>query len=164
MIFITAGTTNFPFHRLERLVLSLCKLYPNKKFIFQISEVKEIFPEFVEIVSFLKPADFDNYLRTAEMVVSHAGYASVMKALRYAKTKPIVMPRLKRYGEHVNDHQLYFARLMHKKGLISLVREKGSVNQVISNNKYEPVKVKNYLKEVDTRRASLTKYLISITR
>ncbi len=49
------------------------------------------------------------YMRDARIVVTHGGPASIMQALSHGKT-PIVVPRQSAHGEHVDDHQVRFAR------------------------------------------------------
>jgi UDP-N-acetylglucosamine transferase subunit ALG13 len=44
-------------------------------------------------------------MREADVVVTHAGVGSVLCA-REAGHVPVVVPRLHRYDEHVDDHQL----------------------------------------------------------
>ena len=48
------------------------------------------------------------HVRRARVVVSHAGVGSVLTALANGK-RPVVVPRLHRFGEAVDDHQLPFA-------------------------------------------------------
>ena len=51
---------------------------------------------------------------------------------------PIVVPRLKRFGEHVNDHQLEFAKaVVERQGNILLVEEFGQLKEMIIN--YESI-------------------------
>jgi UDP-N-acetylglucosamine transferase subunit ALG13 len=45
------------------------------------------------------------HMREADVVVTHAGVGSVLCA-REAGHVPVVVPRLHRYDEHVDDHQL----------------------------------------------------------
>lgn len=45
----------------------------------------------------------------ARIIISHGGPSSMIQALQEGKI-PIVVPRQKKYGEHVNDHQLEFCR------------------------------------------------------
>jgi UDP-N-acetylglucosamine transferase subunit ALG13 len=44
-------------------------------------------------------------MRQARAIVTHAGCGTLLDAISLGH-KPVVVPRLKRYGEHVNDHQL----------------------------------------------------------
>ena len=48
-------------------------------------------------------------MEKASKVISHAGIGSITMALDAAKPL-LVMPRLRRYGEVVNDHQVDIAR------------------------------------------------------
>jgi UDP-N-acetylglucosamine transferase subunit ALG13 len=54
-------------------------------------------------------------LETAEIVISHAGVGSIICALR-AGHVPIIFPRLKRYGETVDDHQAELAEALRLRG------------------------------------------------
>lgn len=75
------------------------------------------------------PAGGDAYLtfdamkaafEAADAVVSHGGPATIMDA-RAAGTIPIVIPRQKRHGEHVDDHQVRFSGFMAARSQIVLV-------------------------------------------
>lgn len=49
--------------------------------------------------------DFERYFETARVVVCHAGVGTILDARR--RGKPVlVVPRLKRFGEVFDDHQL----------------------------------------------------------
>lgn len=160
MIFVTTGTTLFPFRRMEKLVLEISKLYPKSELIFQGANIIESsFPKTINVESFLEPDSFNNYLKEAEIIVAHAGFATVMQAIKYAKTKPFIMPRLKRFGEHVNDHQLFFAKFMEEKSLVVVVNKPDQVQDTLKQNKLESAIVKKYLDNVSSRRKKLVKFL-----
>ena len=53
--------------------------------------------------------EMDRFLHTAAAVVCHGGPASITEC-RSAGIVPIVVPRLRILGEHVDDHQLLFTR------------------------------------------------------
>ena len=162
MIFATAGTTNFPFRRLEKLVIQLQKIFPKEQIIFQNVSVTEIaLPENVRVEEDVPPATFEHYLRTAKIIVAHGGYATVMQGIRYAKTKPLILPRLKRFGEHVNDHQLYFARYMERKGLVSVIEDYKKTQSVIANNKRDQELVRKYDEKVQKQKKLLINYLMN---
>ena len=59
-------------------------------------------------------------MRSARVVVTHAGVGSVMVALSTGK-RPVVVPRRKRLGEAVDDHQLQLGRRFARAGLVTLV-------------------------------------------
>ncbi|HAP9143972.1 TPA: multidrug MFS transporter, partial [Enterococcus faecium] len=50
--------------------------------------------------------------------------------------KPIVVPRQKRFSEHVNDHQLEFAEAVKKKGYdIYVLKEINELLNLLNNSK-----------------------------
>jgi UDP-N-acetylglucosamine transferase subunit ALG13 len=53
--------------------------------------------------------------REARLVVAHAGIGCVRDALEAARPL-VVVPRLRRYREHLNDHQLDLARAVERRG------------------------------------------------
>jgi UDP-N-acetylglucosamine transferase subunit ALG13 len=58
-----------------------------------------------EAVAFMPFDVLNEHMRKADVVVTHAGVGSVLCA-REAGHVPVVVPRLHRYDEHVDDHQL----------------------------------------------------------
>lgn len=55
------------------------------------------------------------YNKEARIIITHGGPASFIDVLSLGKT-PIVVPRQAKYNEHVNDHQLEFARQLVERG------------------------------------------------
>lgn len=55
-------------------------------------------------------------MRQADVVVSHAGVGSAITALRAGKV-PVLVPRRRAHGEHVDDHQEEIAASMARAGL-----------------------------------------------
>lgn len=49
--------------------------------------------------------DFQHYMEQSELIITHAGTGSVIPPLKLGK-KVIVFPRLQKYKEHLDDHQL----------------------------------------------------------
>jgi len=60
---------------------------------------------------------FDKRLKEASSVISHAGIGTIAMALDNKKPL-LVMPRLAKYGEVVNDHQAAIARRFSELGYI----------------------------------------------
>lgn len=108
MIFLTVGTL-FPFDRLVSAVDQLVgKKIITEKVFAQIGE-NAYQPKNFEAVPALQQEEFNDYFSQADAIISHAGMGTIIMAL--AKQMPVlVMPREKRYGEHVNDHQVATAR------------------------------------------------------
>jgi UDP-N-acetylglucosamine transferase subunit ALG13 len=116
MILVTVGTNEAPFDRLLSAVKQ-CRL--------QEELVVQHGPSSVRLadatcVEFLPYESLLRHAREARVVIAHAGAGSILLA-NHAGKKPIVMPRLRRYQEAVDDHQLAFARRMSEVSLVDLV-------------------------------------------
>ncbi|NUT54618.1 MAG: hypothetical protein HOQ03_01365, partial [Thermoleophilia bacterium] len=63
--------------------------------------------------------------------VTHAGVGSVLVALANGK-RPVVVPRLKAFGEAVDDHQLQLGRRFAAAGLVTLVEDLGALEAALA--------------------------------
>jgi UDP-N-acetylglucosamine transferase subunit ALG13 len=111
VIFATVGSTQIPFERFVRALEAL----PGEQLLVQHGPVEppvgaaqaNAFMQFPEMIESMEAAD---------VVVCHAGAGSILCALRAGHT-PVVVPRLKRYEETVDDHQVEFSRALAAEGL-----------------------------------------------
>lgn len=119
MIFLTVGT-QFPFDRLVKAVDdAFNEGLVDEEIFAQIGETSYKPHNFESVVSLEKKA-FDERLKEASSVIGHAGTGTITMALD--NTKPLlVMPRLKKYGEVVNDHQVAIAKKFSELGHILAV-------------------------------------------
>lgn len=103
MIFLTVGT-QLPFDRLIKVVNDFSLLNPHMKIVGQVgkTELKGLNFESHETLSI---SQFDEFLNQADVIISHAGMGTILTALTAGKAL-FMMPRLFKYGEHRNDHQL----------------------------------------------------------
>lgn len=108
MIFLTVGT-QFPFDRLLKAVDNLFDTGILEEEVFAQKGDSSYRPRNFEAVRSLDKEVFDRSLLEASAVIGHAGIGTITMALD--NNKPLLaMPRRKRYGEAVNDHQLILAR------------------------------------------------------
>lgn len=56
----------------------------------------------------------------ASFIITHGGVGSILSAIKLGK-KVIAVPRLKRYGEHVNDHQIEIVKKFEERGYLKSV-------------------------------------------
>ena len=69
----------------------------------------------------------------ARIVITHGGPASFIMPLQIGKT-PIVVPRQHKFDEHVNNHQVEFARNVEKRmGTIIDVEDVETLGDIITN-------------------------------
>jgi UDP-N-acetylglucosamine transferase subunit ALG13 len=78
-------------------------------------------PRLAEHRQYLGHAEMEAMVREAAVVVCHGGPGTIMLASTLGK-RPIVVPRRKRYGEHVDDHQGAFTERVAAEGAIVLAR------------------------------------------
>jgi beta-1,4-N-acetylglucosaminyltransferase len=116
MIFIIVGT-QFPFDRLIRAVDDIVDEGLIDESLFaQIGE-SSYKPRNFESAACLEKKAFDDYVRQSSAIIGHAGMGTITMAL--SNHKPLLaMPRLKKYKEVVNDHQLAIARKFSELGHI----------------------------------------------
>ena len=89
-------------------------------------------PKNARYFRFVSAEKMDQLYEDARVVVCHAGVGSILTALEQGK--PIIaVPRRKKYGEHVDDHQLDIAGEMEKEGRITVVCDVGELEDVLMN-------------------------------
>jgi UDP-N-acetylglucosamine transferase subunit ALG13 len=74
-------------------------------------------PRNIEYAKVLDKQKYDDLFARSTVLVGHAGMGTITMALDHNKPL-LVMPRLKMYGEHVNDHQLGTAKKFEELGHI----------------------------------------------
>ncbi|GAB4101112.1 hypothetical protein GCM10028790_01300 [Micromonospora taraxaci] len=77
-------------------------------------------------VTFLGHRELQAAMAEADLVVCHAGPATILEARRQGHL-PIVTPRDPARGEHVDDHQLLFARRLGAAGMVALAETREAV-------------------------------------
>lgn len=117
MIFVTVGTSE-PFDRLLRALEAL----PRGEQLIVQRGASSITVGGARCIDFMPYEQLIAHMRVARVVVMHAGVGSVLAARRSGKV-PIVVPRLARHGEAVDDHQVEFARRLDAAGLVRLVED-----------------------------------------
>lgn len=126
LIFVTVGNHNQPFDRLLKWIDEIALEGIFKEEFFVQSGYSHHSLKYCSSTDFLRMEDFEIYVKTSSAVITHAGTGSVMMSLRSGK-KPIVIPRLYKFNEHCNDHQIGIALEFEKKGLIYVAKNKGDI-------------------------------------
>ena len=118
MILVVVGISRLPF---DRLLGALHALSADERLVIQ-SGVSSGGPAHAEYFGYLPFNDLVALITRARVVVTHAGVGSMMTTLAEGK-RPIVVPRLKRFGEAVDDHQLVLARRLAREGVVTVVED-----------------------------------------
>ena len=101
MIFVTLGSQKFQFNRLLKAVDEL----RTEEEIFAQIGYSDYIPVNYKYKKFLDRDEFAAWQDKADIIITHGGTGAIIGAVKKGK-KVIVMPRLKKYGEHVDDHQI----------------------------------------------------------
>ncbi len=105
MIFVAVGTHPQPFDRLLRAVDAAAACC-GERVVVQRGATTLPLPA-CEVVDVLAPEALREHLATARRVVLHGGSSLVLEATALGRV-PLVVPRRRRFGEHVDDHQVEF--------------------------------------------------------
>lgn len=141
MIVVLLGTQKFKFNRLidEILNLKVNGVIKDKVFI-QSGHNEVLIPQThkgdITVKPFLDKEPLLKMIEESSLVISHGGTSSIISALKLNK-KVIVVPRLKKFKEHVDDHQLEIVNYFKvKKYIVSVenIDELGSSILSLSNN------------------------------
>jgi UDP-N-acetylglucosamine transferase subunit ALG13 len=115
MIFVTVGH-QMPFDRLVRLVDQWASVHPEASIYAQIGET-DYRPEHIDFSQLMSRDEFDAKLRGSDSVIAHAGTGTIIQTLLQQKPM-LVLPRLSRFAETRNDHQVATARHFAAQGLV----------------------------------------------
>lgn len=142
MIFITLGSQKFQFNRLLKSVDELVATGKIKDKIFAQIGYSDYKPANYEYEQFLDREKFSQVMDKAEIVITHGGTGAIIGAIKKGK-KVIAVPRLARYGEHVDDHQLQLVEQFRELNLICECQDCAKLEeaiQIVRSTKYDQYK------------------------
>lgn len=114
MIFVTVGTHEQPFNRLVQKIDQLKKDGIIEDEVFIQTGFSTYEPKHCQWSKLIPYEDMVQYVEKARIVITHGGPASFIMPLQIGKI-PIVVPRQKQFGEHVNDHQVEFCKIVEER-------------------------------------------------
>ena len=109
MLFVTVGMHTQPFDRLVRAADDLAALVEEQVIIQR--GVSTYMPRFAEYVDFADETRFGEWMAAARVVISHGGIGSALEVLQAGKPL-VIVPRMARHGEHIDDHQFELAEAL----------------------------------------------------
>ena len=105
MIFVTLGSQKFQFNRLLKAMDDQIADGKISDRVFAQTGASDYLPKGYEYKPFLNRDEYTEWIDKADIVITHGGTGAIIGAVKKGK-KVIAVPRLKKYGEHVDDHQL----------------------------------------------------------
>lgn len=138
MILVMLGTQNNSFHRLleeiDRLIIN-GKI--REKVIVQAGYTKYE-SQNMKIIDFVSSEELEKLEQQAYCVITHGGVGSIIESIEKGK-KVIAVPRLKQYGEHVNNHQLDIVESFDKLGYIIGITDVSQLSDALQRiDTFEP--------------------------
>ena len=137
MVFVTLGTQKQQFTRLLEDVEN-SNLLKDEEIIVQRGNTKYESKR-LKLIDFISIDEMKQYIEKAEFVITHGGVGSIIDALNLGK-KVLAVPRLKKYTEHVDDHQKEICEKLCEEGYIEQLLEEDSIDEKIEkirNSKYK---------------------------
>lgn len=133
MIFVTVGTHEQPFDRLLQWMDDLIEKGIIQEDVIIQTGFSTYEPKYCIWKKLFPYQEMVKKVADARIVITHGGPSSFIMPLQVGKI-PIVVPRKKRFNEHVNDHQVEFSKAVEKRqGNIIVIEEFDKLQNVIRN-------------------------------
>ena len=104
MILVTLGTQDKPFTRLLDAVLREIENGNIQDEVVVQAGCTKYETDKMQIFDLIPMEEFDKLMKQCDLLITHGGVGSIITGLKCNK-KVIAVPRLAKYGEHINDHQ-----------------------------------------------------------
>ena len=128
MIFVTVGGMR----AFDRLIIEMNRIAGkvDEEVVMQIGST-DYEPKSCDYFRFMPVNEIEELYAGARVVVCHAGIGSILTAVKY--NRPLILvPRLQRYGEVFDDHQLEIAREMESRGM-TVVYDTSNLESAVEN-------------------------------
>ena len=117
MIFVTLGSQKFQFDRLLQAIDTMIDDGIVTDTVFAQTGASTYTPRNYEAIAFMDRNSFAETMEKATVVITHAGTGAIIGAVKKGK-KVIAVPRLAKYGEHVDDHQIQIVNQFDELGIL----------------------------------------------
>lgn len=128
MIFITLGSQKFQFNRLLKEIDRLVGEGKISEGVFAQIGYSDYKPKNYRYNEFLDREKFIEIIDKCDKVITHGGTGAIITAVKSGK-KVIAIPRLAKYGEHVDDHQLQITKQFSEMNLIIGIKEISDIEE-----------------------------------
>ncbi|QGN49362.1 glycosyltransferase [Micromonospora sp. WMMD558] len=135
-VLVAVGTDKHPFDRLVGWLESWAPEVTDRV-AFTVQHGHTRAPGVPGAVPFLGHEELQAAMSGADLVVCHGGPATILEARRHGRL-PIVVPRDPARGEHVDDHQLLFARRLGAAGMVVLCETREALVEALAAGVADP--------------------------
>ena len=127
LIFVSLGTNDKSFERLLKAIDKEIQLGNIKDEVIVQSGYTKYTSNNMEVIDLMPMDKFNKCISDCDILITHGGVGTILDGLKKGK-KIIAFPRLSKYMEHVNDHQVEIIEEFYNSGYILT----GDVNDVSS--------------------------------
>ena len=138
-VVVIVGTDHHPFDRLISWTNEFLGQHPEKAIGFFVQWGSASARPACPGAQFLEIGDLADLLNQADVIVCHGGPSTIAEAWTRGRM-PIVVPRLARLGEHVDDHQAEFCERFAELGRIALARTLPEFTRLLTEAAVEPAR------------------------
>lgn len=131
-IFVMFGTQDKRFDRLMNAILNP-DIVDNHEIYMQLGYTVGIYDK-VHYQQYYTEEELLQQIKLADVVITHAGVGSIVSCLKLNKPT-IVVPRLGKYKEQNNDHQVQIMKRYLEQGYIIAVEDLALLDQAIEQSK-----------------------------
>ncbi|MBQ9298210.1 MAG: exopolysaccharide biosynthesis protein [Clostridia bacterium] len=132
MILVMLGTQKNDFSRLLKEIENCIDDGTIKEEVIVQAGSTKYHTEKMQLFDLIGSEELDKKKEEAHFIITHGGVGSIVGSLKLGK-KVIAVPRLKKYKEHVNDHQKQIVGNFDKKGYIKGVENISNLREAIQN-------------------------------
>ena len=156
MIFVTVGSQKFQFNRLLEAIDNLIEKKVIKDKVFAQVGISDYKPKNYEYVDYMTQDEFNKKINECDTLITHSGTGVIVNSVKLGK-KVIGVPRLAKYGEHVDDHQVQLIKEFADLNFIEPAYEMEDLEKALKLiNKKEYNK---YISNTDTIVESIEKFI-----
>lgn len=137
MIVVTLGTQRFQMNRLIEAIDGIAPAM-SEEFFVQTGNSTYI-PQHCRYQNFLDAEEFQKKIEECSLLITHAGVGTIMRGINAGKPV-VVIPRLARYHEHVDDHQVQIAKAFAGKECVLCCEDLDHLSEVIEEARVYPFK------------------------
>lgn len=147
MIFVSVGTHKQQFDRLLKEIDFLIEKKIIKEEVLAQTGHSTFKPKNFKFKKFMQLDEFDKNLKKCSLFITHAGEGNIGTALQMEK-KMIIIPRMKKFGEHTNDHQLELAEAIKKEKQAIVIKNEKEIENALEDVKKIKIKQPKHAKNI----------------
>ena len=139
MIFITTGSRSFQFNRLLEAVDKAIENGTITDEVFAQIGASSYKSKYYKSVEFLSHEEFNERMYNSDIVLTHGGTGVIVNAVKMGK-RVVAVPRLAKYQEVVDDHQIQLVQAFEKLGMVTACYDCNEIGKAIEQAKCQEVK------------------------